>query len=118
MAQTKVKPELISGGFTTIEALTPASTINVDYDSAQVFTLTPNASTTLNIIDPIIGVQKNIVITGGGGSYTITLNVNGSANTFNKISGDYDDTANTKNLYSILCVDTNEFWYSISQIAT
>ena len=118
MAQTKVKPELLTGGFNTITALTPASTVNVDYDSAQIFTLTPTSNTTLNITDPIIGVQKSIIITGSGNSYTITLNVGGSGNTFNKVAGDYDDASGVKNLYSILCVGSTEFWYSISQIAT
>jgi hypothetical protein len=118
MAQTKVKPELLTGGFNTITALTPASTVNVDYDSAQIFTLTPTSNTTLNITDPIIGIQKSIIITGSGNSYTITLNVGGSANTFNKAAGDYDDTLGAKNLYSVLCVGPSEFWYSISQIAT
>lgn len=118
MAQTKVKPELLTGGFNTVTALTPAATVNVDYDSAQIFTLTPTSNTTLNITDPIIGVQKSIIITGAGSSYTITLNVGGSANTFNKVSGDYDDAAGIKNLFSIICVGSTEFWYSISQIAT
>jgi len=115
MAQTKVKPGLLTGGFDVITALTPASTITVDYDSAQIFTLTPTSNTTLNITDPIIGAQKNFIITGSGNSYTITLNVGGSANTFNKAVGDYDDASGVKNLYSILCVGTNEFWYSITQ---
>ena len=95
--------------------MTPASTIAVDYDSAQIFTLTPTSNTILNITDPIIGAQKNFIITGSGNSYTITLNVGGSANTFNKATGDYDDASGVKNLYSILCVAPNEFWYSIIQ---
>ena len=86
MAQTKVKPELLSGGFNTVTALTPASTIAVDYDSAQIFTLTPTSNTTLNITNPVIGISKAFIITGSGNSYTITLNVGGSANTFNKIA--------------------------------
>jgi hypothetical protein len=115
MAQTKVKPGLLTGGFDIITALTPASTIAVDYDSAQIFTLTPTSNTILNITDPIVGAQKNFIITGSGNSYTITLNVGGSANTFNKATGDYDDASGVKNLYSILCVAPNEFWYSIIQ---
>jgi hypothetical protein len=115
MAQTKVKPGLLTGGFDIITALTPGSTIAVDYDSAQIFTLTPTSNTTLNITDPGLRAQKNFIITGSGNSYTITLNVGGNANTFNKVSGDYDDTLGTKSLYSILCVGLNEFWYSITQ---
>ena len=104
--------------FKTASALGSSATENVDWDAAQVFTLTPSQSTTLNIVNPTVGLQKTAVITGSGNSYTITLNVGGAAGTFNKISGDYDDTAGTKNLYSILCVGATEFWYSISQIAT
>lgn len=118
MAQTKVKPELLTGGFNTVTALTPAATVNVDYDSAQIFTLTPTSNTTLNITNPVIGLSKSIIITGAGSSYTITLNVGGAAGTFNKIVGDYDDTSAKKNLIQIMCVGATEFWYTISQIAS
>jgi len=118
MAATKVTTDVISDEFFTASALSPAATIAVDWSSAQIFTLTPGQSTTLNITNPTIGVQKTIIVTGSGNSYTITLNVGGATGTFNKISGDYDDSSNVKNLYSILCVGGTEFWYSISQIAT
>jgi len=117
MAQTKVKPELLSGGFNTVTALTPTATVNIEYDSAQIFTLTPTSNTTLNITDPIIGISKAFIITGSGNSYTITLNVEGAAGTFNKIAGDYDDTSATKNLIQIMCVGATEFWYTITQTA-
>jgi hypothetical protein len=128
MAGTKVTADVITDAsitvdkvhdqFKTASALGSSATVNVDWDAAQVFTLTPSQSTTLNIVNPTVGLQKTAVITGSGNSYTITLNVGGAAGTFNKISGDYDDTAGIKNLYSILCVGATEFWYSISQIAT
>ena len=104
--------------FTTAAALTMASPVSLDYTSAQVFTLTPNANMTINITNPVIGVSKVIVITGGGGSSTLAFNVGGAAGTFNKISGDYDDTAAMKNFIQITCVGSTEFWYTISQIAT
>ena len=109
----KIGPE-----FTTAAALTAGATVAMDYTSAQVFTLTPNANTTINITNPVIGVSKVIVITGSGGSYTITYNVGGAAGTFNKISGTYDDTAGVKNFIQITCVGNTEFWYTCSQIAT
>ena len=109
----KIGPE-----FTTAAALTMASPVALDYTSAQVFTLTPNANMTINITNPVIGVSKVIVITGGGGSSTLAFNVGGAAGTFNKISGDYDDTAAMKNFVQITCVGSTEFWYTISQIAT
>tara|TARA_R110002110_G_scaffold109399_2_gene272843 strand:+ start:7213 stop:7689 length:477 start_codon:yes stop_codon:yes gene_type:complete len=104
--------------FTTSYALTAAAIIDVNYTAYQVFTLTPNANTTLNITNPVIGVSKVIVITGAGGSYTAdTWTVGGAAGTFNKISGDYSDTAAAKNFIQITCVGATEFWYTISQIA-
>jgi len=103
--------------FTSTSALTAGATVSLDYTSAQVFTLTPNANTTINITNPVIGVSKVIIITGAGGSYTISYNVGGAAGTFNKISGTYDDTAGTKNFIQITCVGNTEFWYTCSQIA-
>jgi len=111
--------EKVDDEFTTSSALTAGATVNVDFDAAQVFTLTPNANTTFNITNPKIGVTKTIIVTGAGGSYTAnTWTVGGSSGTFNKIAGDYDDTSSTKNFYQITCVSATEFWYSISQIAS
>ena len=118
LAAASVTSTKVGTEFTTATALTPAATIDVDYTAAQVFTLTPNANTTLNITNPVIGVTKAIVVTGAGGSYTVGFTVGGSAGTFNKISGDYDDTSSEKNFIQITCVSATEFWYSISQIAT
>ena len=117
LATSSVTSIKVGTEFVTSSVLTPAATINVDYTAAQVFTLTPNANTTLNITNPVIGVTKAIVVTGAGGSYTIAYTVGGSAGTFNKISGDYSDTAAAKNFIQITCVGATEFWYTISQIA-
>jgi len=128
MALTKVTSNVIGDNsitstkvgdeFKTTSAIGSSATENIDWSSAQIFTLTPSQSTTLNIINPIIGVQKSFIITGSGNSYTITLNVNGVAGTFNLISGEYDDTNGVKNYLNLIYVNTNEFWYTISQIAT
>jgi hypothetical protein len=117
LAAASVTSTKVGTEFTTATALTPAATIDVSYTAAQVFTLTPNANTTLNITNPVIGVTKAIVVTGAGGSYTLGFTVGGSAGTFNKISGDYSDTAAAKNFIQITCVGATEFWYTISQIA-
>lgn len=117
LATASVTSTKVGTEFTTATVLTPAATIDVDYTAAQVFTLTPNANTTLNITNPVIGVTKAIVVTGAGGSYTLGFTVGGSAGTFNKISGDYSDTAAAKNFIQITCVGATEFWYTISQIA-
>jgi len=116
LAAASITSTKVGTEFTTATALTPAATIDVSYTAAQVFTLTPNANTTINITNPVIGVSKVIVITGAGGSYTVGYTVGGAAGTFNKISGTYDDTAGTKNFIQITCVGNTEFWYTCSQI--
>jgi hypothetical protein len=118
LQDNSITSDKVGNEFKTSSSLTAAATVDVDYTSAQIFTLTPNASTTLNITNPVIGVSKSIIVTGAGSSYTLTFNVGGAAGTFNKISGDYDDTASTKNFIQLTCVSATEFWYSISQIAT
>ena len=111
--------EKVDAEFTTSSALTAGSTVNIDFDAAQVFTLTPNANTTFNITNPKIGITKTIIVTGAGGTYTAdTWTVGGVSGTFNRIAGTYDDTSSTKNFYQITCVSATEFWYSISQIAS
>ena len=104
--------------FTTSHTLTAAATVDVDFDAAQIFTLTPTSSTTLNITNPKIGIAKSVILTGAGGSYTLAFTVGGASGTFNLINGEYDDTSSTKNFIQIFCVSATEFWYSISQIAS
>ena len=221
MALTKITTDVITDDsitsplvgteFTTSAAVGSSATEDIDWTSAQIFTLTPSQSTTLNVTNPVIGVSKSIIVTGSGNSYTVALakpaetvsytgatvsstattisvaNASGvnptggylvgqtvtfgftfttsnagmdfglqgttgtittggatgftiasgnvgsvqtgtyvsgditysgnPSGTFNLISGEYDDTAGVKNLYSIMCVSADEFWYSISQIA-
>jgi hypothetical protein len=119
IADDSVSFEKVDAEFTTSSALTAGATVDVDYDAAQVFTLTPNANTTFNITNPKIGVTKTIIVTGAGSTYTAdTWTVGGGAGTFNRIAGEYDDTSSTKNFYQITCISATEFWYSISQIAS
>ena len=119
IADDAISFEKVDAEFTTSSALSAGATVAVDFDAAQVFTLTPNASTTFNITNPKIGVTKTLIVTGAGGSYTAdTWTVGGGAGTFNRIAGTYDDTSSTKNFYQITCVSATEFWYSISQIAS
>ena len=75
LATSSVTSIKVGTEFTTATVLTPAATIDVNYTAAQVFTLTPNANTTLNITNPVIGVTKAIVVTGAGGSYTVGFTV-------------------------------------------
>ena len=119
LADDSVSFEKVDAEFTTSSVLTAGATVAVDFDAAQVFTLTPNANTTFNVTNPKIGVTKTLIVTGAGGSYTAdTWQVGGVSGTFNRIAGTYDDTSSTKNFYQITCVSATEFWYSISQIAS
>ena len=52
IANDAVSYEKIDDEFTTSNALTAAATVNVNFDAAQVFTLTPTSATTLNITNP------------------------------------------------------------------
>ena len=88
IANDAVGFEKVDAEFTTSSALTAGATVAVDFDAAQVFTLTPNQNTTLNITNPKIGITKTLVLTGSGGSRTIAFQVGGSSGTFNKIAGD------------------------------
>jgi hypothetical protein len=118
IADNVISYEKIDDEFTTSDTLTAAATVDVDFDAAQVFTLTPTSATTLNITNPKVGITKAIIVTGAGGSYTLAFTVGGASGTFNLIAGEYDDTSSTKNFIQVLCVSATEFWYSISQIAS
>jgi len=118
LADDTVSYEKIDNEFTTSSDLTAGATVDIDFDAAQIFTLTPTSSTTLNVTNPKVGITKTVIVTGAGGSYTLAFTVGGSSGTFNLIAGEYDDTSSTKNFIQIICVSATEFWYSISQIAT
>ena len=118
IADDAITHSKVGSEFTSSHSLTPAAAIDVDFNEAQIFSLTPNQNTTLNITSPVVGISKVIIVTGGGAANTIGFTVGGAAGTFNLIAGEYDDTAALKNFIQIMCVSPTEFWYSISQIAT
>lgn len=102
--------------YTDASAVTSAASITIDTSSADVFTWTAGHSATIDFTNVEIGDVVTLQVTGGGGSYTLTLqNINGSAGTFNKIAGDYDDTSATKNFIEFKFISTSEAWYQISQ---
>lgn len=117
IADDAITNSKVGSEFTSSQSLTPAAAIDVDFNEAQIFSLTPNQNTTINITNPVVGISKVIIVTGGGAANTIGFTVGGAAGTFNLIAGEYDDTAALKNFIQIMCVSPTEFWYSISQIA-
>ena len=108
----------LAAEFNTSSALSAGAAVNVDCSTAQVFSLTPDQNTALNITNPRIGSTKIIVVTGAGGGYSLSWTVGGSSGTFNLVAGTYNDTSATKNFIQLTCVAPTEFWYTISQIAS
>ena len=105
--------------YTATSAVTSATTITIDTETADVFTWTAGHSTTVSFTNAKIGDTCSLIITGGGSSYTLALgNINGSSGTFNRLAGTYSDTSAAKNLIEFKFISTSEAWYQISQIAT
>tara|TARA_B100001287_G_scaffold69340_1_gene57070 strand:+ start:685 stop:1092 length:408 start_codon:yes stop_codon:yes gene_type:complete len=108
----------LAAEFNTTSSLTAGASVDVDCSTAQVFSLTPNQNTALNITNPRVGSTKLIVVTGAAGGYSLSWTVGGSSGTFNLVAGTYNDTLSTKNFIQLTCVAPTEFWYTISQIAS
>ena len=102
--------EVYGNNFTTYDRLgsefktSAALTTNVDFLSAQVFTKTLTANTTLTFTNDNIGMVKDLVITG---DFTLTLPAGST------VAGEYDGTVS--NLIQIVVTGASEYWYSISQ---
>lgn len=114
MARTRITSGVISDEFQSSHTLSGTS-IDVDWNEAQVFTLTPSGNTTFTFSDFKIGMVKILVVTGSGNSRTLTFPTEA-----NKIGGNYDDTSNVKNFIQIVCTShtgNGEFFYTISQPA-
>lgn len=115
----QVTVDKLADEFTAAQAVSSAASLTLDAASYDVFTWTAGHSATIDFTNVTLGMVKTLVVTGGGGSYTLTLqNINGSAGTFNKISGTYDDTSSTKNIIQFKFISTSEAWYTISKIGS
>jgi len=86
--------------FTTSAALAT----DVDFSTAQVFTKTLAADTTLTFSNDAIGMVKDLVITG---DHALTLPAGST------VAGTYDGTVS--NLIQIVVTGASEYWFSISQ---
>ena len=86
--------------FTTSAALAT----DVDFSTAQVFTKTLAADTTLTFSNDAIGMVKDLVITG---DFVLTLP------TGSLVAGAYDGTVS--NLIQVVVTGASEYWFSISQ---
>ena len=107
--------------YTESGALVEGTDVTVDCSTKDIFTLTPagNNASDLDFTNVVTGMTKTIIITGAGGTNTVTFgSINGSTGTFNRISGTYSDTGSAKNLVQVKFISTSEAWYTISQIAS
>ena len=92
MSRTRITSSVISDEFQTAHSLTPGATVDLDFNSAQVFTLVPNQNTTFTFSDFSIGMVKILRINGTGASKTLTFPTEAIL-----LGGAYDDTSNVKN---------------------
>ena len=90
----------LANEFTTSAALTT----DVDFSTAQVFTKTLVADSTLTFSNTAIGMVKDLVITG---DFVLTLPAGST------VAGIYDGTVS--NLIQIVVTGASEYWFSISQ---
>ena len=119
IADDAVDHDQLSNRYTASSAVISATAITIDTSSADIFTWTAGHSTTVAFTNVEVGSTCVLAVTGGGSSYTLALgNINGSAGTFNRLGGTYDDTSSTKNLIEFKFISTSEAWYQISQIAS
>ena len=80
---------------------------DVDFSTAQVFTKTLAANTTLTFSNDSIGMIKDLVITG---DFTLTFPAGSKI-----AAGEYDGTVS--NLIQVLVVGAADYWITISQEA-
>jgi len=78
---------------------------DVDFSTAQVFTKTLSANTTLTFSNDSIGMIKDLVITG---DFTLTFPAGSKI-----AAGEYDGTVS--NLIQVLVVGAADYWITISQ---
>lgn len=101
VADNSVTYAKLADEFTTSAAVAAS---NVDFSTAQVFTKTLSADTTLTFSNASIGMVKDLVITG---NHTLTLPAGST------VAGTYDGTVS--NLIQVVVTGASQYWFSISQ---
>lgn len=94
-------------------ALTAATDLDIDFDTAAVFTITSSIAMDLNFTNASIGDVKDIIITDSGGTSSLTFDT--GSNTVTTVSGTYSATAGAVNFIQVACTAANTFFLSISQ---
>jgi hypothetical protein len=94
-------------------SLTAAADVDVNFDTAQVFTMTSSITVDLNFTNASIGDVKDIIVTDSGGTSALTFDT--GSNTVTTVSGTYSATAGAVNFIQVACTAANTFFLSISQ---
>ena len=94
-------------------ALTAAADVDVDFDTAAVFTMTSSIAVDLNFTNASVGDVKDIIVTDSGGTSSLTFDT--TTNTVTTVAGSYDATAGAVNFIQVVCTAANTFFLSISQ---
>ena len=117
MALTKITSGVVSEEFSSSTPLVSAATIDIDWNSSKVFTLTPNEAITLTFSDYKVGMVKILVATGAAGSGDISF----PSEAIDLAGTAFDNTTGVKNFIQMICTseDNNgEFFYTITQPST
>jgi hypothetical protein len=108
VADDSITYSKLADEFTTIDPLTAAATVDIDFSDAQVYTLTITEATTITFSSVSTGMVKDIIVTG---DFALTL-----PTSLKEISGTYDGTVS--NLIQVVSTNgATEQWGSISQEA-
>jgi hypothetical protein len=106
VTQARIADDVIDYARMGTEFTTSAviSASDVDFSTAQVFTKTLTANTTLTFSNASVGMVKDLIITG---NFTLTLPAGST------VTGTYDGTVS--NLIQVVVTGASTYWYSISQ---
>ena len=108
VADDSITYSKLADEFTTIDPLTAAATVDIDFADAQVYTLTITEATEITFSNVSTGMVKDIIITG---DFALTL-----PTSLKEISGTYSGTVS--NLIQVVSTNgATEQWGSISQEA-
>lgn len=108
VADDSITYSKLADEFTTIDPLTAAAIVDIDFADAQVYTLTITEATEITFSNVSTGMVKDIIITG---DFALTL-----PTSLKEISGTYSGTVS--NLIQVVSTNgATEQWGSISQEA-
>jgi len=93
--------------------LTAAADVDVDFNTAAVFTMTSSITVDLNFTNASIGDVKDIIVTDSGGTSALTFDT--GSNTVTTIAGSYSASSGAVNFIQVVCTAANTFFLSISQ---